>query len=122
MLRSNLYASDAAMRFYKMYSEVVQRMGFTVYKPKICCMPNDRNETYLKTIRDSIIPETQVVVTIVPSQRSDRYAAIKKLCYIDMPVANQIIVQKTIDNERKLQSVSQKIAIQVEFLAITFMI
>ena len=47
-------------------------------------------------------PETNMIVTVVPAQRSDRYSAIKKLCYIENPVANQVIVLKTISNDRKL--------------------
>ena len=96
-----------------MWAQQGQRMGFTVSTPIKRPLPNDRNETYLKTIRESITPGTQVVVTIVPNLKADRYAAIKKVCYVEMPVANQVIVQKTISNDKKLQSVVQKIALQV---------
>ena len=53
-------------------------------------LPNDRTESYLKAVRDGVDPTTQCVVTIVPQQRSDRYAAIKKLCYVERPVASQV--------------------------------
>ena len=53
-------------------------------------LPNDRTEAYLKAIREGTEQTTQVVVTIVPQQRSDRYAAIKKLCYVERPVASQV--------------------------------
>jgi len=45
--------------------------------------------------------------------RSDRYAAIKKLCVSEKPVANQCINLKTISNEKKVTSVVQKIALQI---------
>ena len=53
-------------------------------------LPNDRTESYLKAVREGVEPTTQCVVTIVPQQRSDRYAAIKKLCYVERPVASQV--------------------------------
>ena len=45
--------------------------------------------------------------------RSDRYAAIKKLCIAEKPVANQCCNLKTISNEKKVTSVVQKIALQI---------
>ncbi len=77
-------------------------------------LPNDRTETYLKAIREAVKPnETQLVVTIVPQMRADRYSAIKKLCYLETPVASQVVVQRTISNERKLTSITQKIILQI---------
>ena len=43
-----------------------------------------------------------LIVTIVPAQRADRYQAIKKFCYVEHPIANQVIVTKTISQEKKL--------------------
>ncbi len=46
--------------------------------------------------------ETQIVVSVVPAQRSDRYSGVKKLCYVELPVPSQVIVTKTISNQQKL--------------------
>ena len=45
--------------------------------------------------------------------KSDRYAAIKKLCCVEMPVASQVINLKTISNDKRLTSVVQKVALQI---------
>jgi len=42
-----------------------------------------------------------------------RYAAVKKCCYIERPVANQVINVKTISQEKRLMSVAQKVALQI---------
>ena len=76
-------------------------------------LPNDRTESYLKAIRESINPETQIVMTVVPQQKSDRYAAIKKLCCIEKPVASQVMCLKTIQSEKKVASVAQKVILQM---------
>ena len=79
-----------AQQYCKNIQQQAARMGVQFSQPKVVAIPNDRTETYLKAIRDVITPECQLVNCIVPQQRSDRYSAIKKLCYIDKPVASQV--------------------------------
>ena len=59
------------------------------------------------------IEQTQLVVTICTTARDDRYNAIKKLCYADSPVPSQNINVRTISQQQKLRSVTQKIALQI---------
>merc|ERR1712240_337364 len=72
-----------------------------------------RTETYVKMIRDSVDPTVQLVCVIMPTPRDDRYAAVKKLCCVEKPVASQVINFKTISNEKKVSSVVQKVALQI---------
>ena len=62
---------------------------------------------------DFAVFQCQLVVTVFPSSRDDRYNAIKKLCCVDYPVPSQVIIAKTIGVQQKLRSVTQKIALQV---------
>ncbi len=53
-------------------------------------------------------------MTVFPGgQRADRYAAVKKLCYLEQGVSNQCILTKTLSNERRLQAVAQKVLLQM---------
>ena len=61
-----------------------------VHDAKVLEVPNDRTETYLQAIRSEISPKLQLVVTIFPTSRDDRYSAVKKLCCIDSPVPSQV--------------------------------
>ena len=99
--------------FCKMMQQQGPRMGLQIALPKPIKLPNDRTETYLKEIRNIIDPSVQLVMTIFPQMKSDRYAAIKKLCCVEMPVASQVINFKTISNDKRLASVVQKVALQV---------
>jgi len=54
-----------------------------------------------------------VVVIIMPTPRDDRYSAVKKLCCVEMPVPSQVINYKTLSNEKKADSVVQKVALQI---------
>jgi len=99
--------------FCQILSQQGPKMGINVATPKVVGLDNDRTETYLKAVRSIIEPGVQLIVTIFPQMRSDRYAAIKKLCVSEKPVANQCINLKTISNEKKVTSVVQKIALQI---------
>jgi len=57
--------------------------------------------------------QCQLVVTVFPTSRDDRYNAVKKLCCVDNPVPSQVILARTIGNQDKLRSVTQKIALQI---------
>jgi aubergine-like protein len=76
-------------------------------------LPNDRTESFIKAVRSRINSSLQLVVVIFPSPRDDRYSSIKKLCCIESPVPSQVINARTISQQQKLRSVTQKIALQI---------
>ena len=49
----------------------------------------------------------------MPTPRDDRYSAVKKLCCVKKHMASQVINFKTIFNEKKVSSVVQKVALQI---------
>ncbi|EDO28197.1 predicted protein, partial [Nematostella vectensis] len=55
----------------------------------------------------------QIVVTIVPSNRKDRYDSIKKLCCLEKGVPSQVVVSRTLSKKQMLMSVCTKIGIQL---------
>ncbi|XP_014665207.1 PREDICTED: protein argonaute-3-like, partial [Priapulus caudatus] len=88
-------------------------MGMQVANPRMYELKDERTDTYVRSITESINPNVQMVVLICPTSRDDRYAAIKKLCCRDMPVPSQVINAKTISMQNKLRSVAQKISLQM---------
>ena len=101
-------------KFLQTMTQEAQKVGMRVGRPNLRILPNDQTGTYLQEIRSSFrANQTQLVVTICPTSRDDRYNAIKKLCYVESPVASQVINTKTIRDDRKLRSVSQKVALQI---------
>ncbi|CAL1300079.1 unnamed protein product [Larinioides sclopetarius] len=105
--------SGKIREFVKMLRNVCPKMGIDVKEPQYIEIHNDRTETYCEAIKDIINPTLQIVVAIFPTPRDDRYSAIKKLCCIEMPVPSQAINLRTISDARKLRSVVQKIALQM---------
>ena len=89
------------------------RLATTLLPPQASELLDDRTDTYLRAIRDVLTPRLQLVVCVFPTQRDDRYSAVKKLCCCDRPVPSQCINSRTIGNQQKLKSVTQKIVLQV---------
>ena len=106
---------STAKSFVDMVRQQAKWMGISVWEPKVVTLRNDRTENFLKAIEE--LPEdTQMVsqvllkirwvllnvhlfqaVTIFSGpQRTDRYAAIKKMCYLDRGLNNQVIMQKNL--------------------------
>jgi len=102
-----------AQNFVSLMLKLAPKMGMKVTQPDMTSLPNDRTDTYLKAIREGVNPSVQIMVAIMPTPRDDRYSAVKKLCCVEKPVPSQIINFKTISNEKKVSSVVQKVALQV---------
>lgn len=65
-------------------------MGMTIVKPTVCVLGDDKTTTYVSTLRQKLTANTQIVVVICPTSRDDRYAAIKKVCCAETPIASQV--------------------------------
>ena len=88
-------------------------MGMKVAAADMKSLANDRTETYLKCLRETVNDQLQIVVMIMPTPRDDRYSAVKMLCNVEQPVPSQVINYKTPANEKKAFSMVQKVALQV---------
>uniref|UniRef100_T1IXK7 Piwi domain-containing protein n=1 Tax=Strigamia maritima TaxID=126957 RepID=T1IXK7_STRMM len=90
-------------------------LGMEVAEPIMIKLKDQRNETFVNAI-DNLVRERQglqIIVTICPTARDDRYSAIKKRCYLELGMASQVINLRTISRDDKLQSVTQKILLQM---------
>ena len=105
--------SEVVRNFVALMIKLAPKMGIQVAQPAMAELPNDRTETYVKAIREAVEPTVQLVCAVMPTPRDDRYAAVKKFCCVEQPVASQVINFKTISNEKKVASVVQKVALQI---------
>jgi len=106
-------ASSSVREFHECLLEQCKNLGLAIKRARTIEINNDKTETYIKSIRDLPDGAQLVVVVMVGPQRADKYSAVKKLCCIESPVASQIILQKTLSNPKRLRSVVQKIALQI---------
>ncbi|XP_041456323.1 piwi-like protein 1 [Lytechinus variegatus] len=105
--------SNRGQDFINTLGRVANPMGMNMAKPSIVELRDDRTETYTQSLKEEYSPHTQIVVVIVPSNRKDRYDAIKKTCVLTHPVPSQVIVTRTISKQQMLMSVATKIALQM---------
>lgn len=105
--------SSKAEEFVTTYKRCAQNMGIRVSNPNLIYLHNDRTENYIAALKEGMHSKVQLVVFLFPSQRGDRYNSIKRLCCIENPVPSQVINARTISDQRKLRSVTQKIALQI---------
>ncbi|KAK2582643.1 hypothetical protein KPH14_004922 [Odynerus spinipes] len=99
--------------FIKMLLDISRHLGLQINAPREISLRDDRTDTYLREIRHVINNETEMVVVVFPSNRTDRYSAIKKLCCVEKPVPSQVIISRTLSRSDRLKSVTQKIALQM---------
>lgn len=81
----------ATRSFVELMERNARPMGMDVCQPRMECLRDDNTETYVKMLRNCINSSLQIIVTIVPSNRDDRYAAIKKICCAELPIPTQVI-------------------------------
>ena len=79
-----------AQEFEKFYLLYGKKMGIIIGNAKHVFLNNDRIDFMLEQIRSRLDPSINLVVTIFPQQRSDRYAAFKKLCCLEFPIPSQV--------------------------------
>ncbi|XP_067213491.1 piwi-like protein Siwi isoform X1 [Linepithema humile] len=99
--------------FISTLTKVSRGVAFDVDNPTIEIIRDDRPGTYndtLERILSKRIP--QLVFCVVSNNRSDRYSAIKKKCYVDRPVASQVCLSRTLSH-KNIMSIATKIAIQM---------
>jgi len=90
-----------------------KKLGITLKSPKIIKISDDRSETVVKAIREMPSGCELLVAIFGGAQRADRYAALKKICCIEKPMASQVVMQKTLMKDKNLSSVCAKLLLQM---------
>ncbi|KAK8398346.1 hypothetical protein O3P69_003910 [Scylla paramamosain] len=104
---------DCARNFCNMMRTVGRNIGIQVGEPLMVQLHDDRTESYVVTLKQQYHSQLQLAVLIFPTQREDRYSAVKRVACGDMGLPTQCIVSRTISQEKKLRAVTQKIALQI---------
>ncbi|KAG5670554.1 hypothetical protein PVAND_000808 [Polypedilum vanderplanki] len=100
--------------FEEMVRKVSGPTGINCANPRRIELGNDRTDTYVNEIRKQLNDKyIQMVVTIFPSLRDDRYAAVKKILCAECPCPSQCINSRTLRNDAKNRSIVQKILLQM---------
>ncbi|KAJ6642570.1 Protein argonaute-3 [Pseudolycoriella hygida] len=99
--------------FIELMERNARPMGMNVCPPRVITLTDDKPESYVQALRKCINSSLQIIVTICPTNRDDRYAAIKKICCAELPIPTQVINARTLSNDAKNRAIVQKIALQM---------
>ncbi|XP_021965267.2 piwi-like protein Ago3 [Folsomia candida] len=104
-----------AIRAIQNYGQVARPLGIP-YKgdPRIIRVQKNRPSDFREALVNNIVEGvTQFVMVILPSNRDDLYRVVKTVCNHELAVASQVIRGQTLNDERKVRSVMQKVALQI---------
>lgn len=105
--------SRACSDFVKQLIDVSRPIGLSMASPRFIWTKDDKNTTYTSEIRPENTAGVQLVLVVVPNNQKGRYDAIKKHACCDVGIPTQVVVSRTISNQKNLRSVATKVAIQL---------
>ncbi|XP_071451849.1 piwi-like protein Siwi [Hetaerina americana] len=103
-----------AKAFVQSIQKVALGMGLHLPEPREVSLEDDRVTTYIQSINRFCSPENRpsLMMVILPNNRLDRYAAIKKKCCVDSAVPTQLVLAKNLSSSSAM-SIATKIAVQI---------
>lgn len=102
-----------ARELLKALQRVCPPMGMNITAPMMVELPNDNTQTYLSCLQEKVTRNTKLVLCVLPTNRKDRYDAIKVFLCCERPVPSQMILDRTLCKPQMLMSVATKVAIQM---------
>ncbi|XP_014216976.1 piwi-like protein Siwi [Copidosoma floridanum] len=107
------YKKQEMQEFIQATMSVAGKMGFSIKRPSIISVVDDRPDTYsniISELTNRSVPQT--VLCVVPNNQQQRYMAIKKKLCIERPIPSQVILAKTLTH-RNVGSIACKVAVQL---------
>ncbi|XP_060827964.1 piwi-like protein Siwi [Bombus pascuorum] len=88
-------------------------MGCNINLPRFYEISDERSNAYAEFL-EFVLGKTkpELVLCIVPNNRSDRYSAIKKKCIVDRHTPSQVFLEKNLTN-KNVRTIATKVAIQM---------
>lgn len=101
-----------ALDFVNALEKAARGMRMMLPKSKCVDISDDRPSSYLGGLDTAISLNPNFILCCVSNNKADRYAAIKKKCYVDKAIPTQVIVKKNMVS-KGMMSIATKVAIQI---------
>jgi len=100
--------------FIKQLGKVSNDMAFTITPPLKVPIANNRANTYGEEL-SKILGKDRVdmVMVVIPNNKSDAYSVVKKICLTKYPTSSQVMTATVLKKPKGLMSVATKVAIQM---------
>jgi len=99
--------------FINSFLKVSPSIGMKCSKPRMYELSNSNPASYVQNLEQVIKDGAQIVMVVIPSNKGDHYAAVKKTCCLTNSIPSQCITSTVLNKPKGLMSVATKVAIQV---------
>merc|ERR1719244_833739 len=105
--------AGTTQEFVNSMLKVAPSLGMVMGKPKTFELTDNRPATYIQTLDRVIDMKPLIVMVVIPNNKGDHYAVVKKKCCIDKPVPSQVMTATVLSKPKGLMSVATKVALQM---------
>ena len=102
--------------FVKALMNYCKQIGFQLGNMKPYPMSQDRPQNYLETVNKALSEQPyNMLMCVIPNNKTDAYSMIKKLCLVQKPVPTQCVTATVLKKwvPKGIQSVASKVAVQM---------
>jgi len=105
---------DKAVNFLRSMRQVAPGLGVNLAEPRQVALQGNRSGDYMYQL-DKLIPTgPEMIFCVVPNDKGDQYACIKRRCCIEQPVPSQVVtVAKVLNKEKGYMSMATKVVTQM---------
>jgi len=105
--------AECTQQFVNSMLKVGPSLGMVIGKPKTFELTDNRPATYIQTLDRVIDMKPVIVMVVIPNNKGDHYAVVKKKCCIDKPIPSQVMTSTVLNKPKGLMSVATKVALQM---------
>ena len=99
--------------FINCLTKVSPSIGMKMAKPRMIELTSSNPASYVQAVDQIIKDRPQIVMAVIPSNKGDHYAAVKKTCCVTNAIPSQCMTATVLNKPKGLMSVATKVAIQM---------
>ena len=105
--------AEVTQQFVNSMLKVCPSLGMVIGKPKTFELTDNRPATYIQTLDRVIDMKPAIVMVVIPNNKGDHYAVVKKKCCIDKPIPSQVMTATVLNKSKGLMSGATNVALQM---------
>lgn len=100
------------VKFLEVLKSNCDEMGCKMTEPVMMALVKDSQDLYINKIREIEVRKPKMILVVLPTNRADRYSAIKKVCLIELGIPVQVVIKRSITH-KNIGSIASKVVIQM---------
>merc|ERR1712142_1134423 len=96
-----------------MGKKVGPSLGMSFGAPKGFAIVDNRTASYVTALNQAIAANPSIVMIVIPNNKGEHYAAVKKIACCENPIPTQCITSTVLNKPKGMMSVATKVALQM---------